>query len=86
MGTMIRLHAPDGLREFADAQAIIDYFELTNLPEETFAGIKAASDAGFPLYACTDPFSEEIHNTRYLMLDNDPESLRRECMERQNDI
>lgn len=83
---MIRLHDKDKLIEFADGDAIIDHFSLTSLDADTLAGIRAASDAGFPLHACISPFMEEIYDRRVLMTDNDAESLRIAYVESQADI
>jgi hypothetical protein len=85
---MIKLHDNGDLRTFPDAQAIIAHFGLTIAIDhhETIAGIKAASDAGFPLHACVDPCRDEIRGQRVLMLDNDATALRAEYRLRCQDI
>lgn len=83
---MIRLHDKGELLEFADGDAIIAHFSLTTLHADTLAGIKAASDAGFPLHACVDPFTAEIRDRRVLMFDNDADALAAAYRERRDDI
>jgi DNA repair photolyase len=83
---MIRLHHNGELLEFADGDAIIAHFSLTTLHADTLAGIRAASDAGFPLHACVDPFIAEIRDRNVLMLDNDADDLRAAYRERREDI
>lgn len=82
----IKLHDRGELREFADGDAIVDHFELTDLHPETLLGIRAASDAGWPLHAAIDPFAAEMRDQRVLLLDNGAEDLRTAYRERCRDI
>lgn len=85
---MIKLYDNGNLRTFPDVAAIIGYFGLTVgfNHHETMAGLRAASDAGFPLHACIDPCTAEIQGRNVLMLDNDARSLRAEYAQRKRDI
>jgi len=83
---MIRLHVDGEIVEFADRDAIVAHFGLSFLLPDTFAGIRAASDAGYPLHACIDPYVYEMRDSVVLMLDNDADDLRRECIQRRQDV
>jgi len=83
---MIKLHVDDDLLEFADRAAIVAHFGLTYLLPDTMAGIKAASDAGFPLHACIDPYVLEMRDETVLLLDNCAADLRTAYSERREDI
>ena len=85
---MIKLHDKGELRTFPDARAIIAHFDLTVTTNHghTMDGIKAASDAGFPLHACIDPCRDEIHGQRVLLLDNDDAGLQAQYRQRCRDI
>lgn len=84
---MIRLYDMDKLLEFADADAIVAHFSLSRTPAAAdLAGMKAASDAGFPLHAAIDPCCEDIRGVRVLMLETDAATLRREYRQRVEDI
>ncbi len=83
---MVRLHDSGTLRDFANPDAIVAHFDLSSLTADDYAGIKAASDAGFPLHAAIDPFHAEIHYTRVLLLETSDEDLREEVRQRQMDI
>jgi hypothetical protein len=83
---MITLHDFGVRRDFRDADEIVSYFELDVLPPSDLAGIKAASDAGFPLHAAIDPCTAEIRDMRVLLLEPTARELRSEIAIRQRDI
>ncbi len=84
--TMIRLHDQGGLQEFADADAVVSHFSLTDLSPATAAGLKAASDAGWPLHCAIDPCAAEIHGRRMLLAETSATELRAEIRQRMRDI
>jgi len=84
---MITLYDRDGARHgFADREAIVSHFALDALPADDLAGIRAASDAGFPLHAAIDPCTAEIRDMRVLLLETTARELRAEIAIRQRDI
>lgn len=83
---MIKLHHEGVLREFADAPAIVAHFDLTAITKDDLAGMKAASDAGFPLHAEIDPLPAELRGVRVLLLEVTSRELKAEVRQRYRDI
>lgn len=84
---MLTLYDRTGTRhEFADANAIVSHFGIDLLTPSDLAGIRAASNAGFPLHAGVDPYAEEIRDMRVLLLEPTAAELDAECRQRRADI
>lgn len=83
---MIKIHDHGTLREFADRDAVIAHFGLTHLDDQTFGGLKAASDANWPLHATIDPCVLELRGNRVLLVDNTAKGLKSEYRMRCQDI
>ncbi|MFZ3481953.1 hypothetical protein [Sphingomonas sp. 3-13AW] len=83
---MVKLFDFGELREFPDADAIVAHFSLQPLSPADFSGIKAASDAGFPLHAAIDPYTEELQDLRVLLLEPSAAELDEELATRRWDI